>query len=49
MSISTWVYFWKPLEEVLRKIADAGYTKLEIWADKANLQREMLIMYSSEA
>lgn len=37
MSISTWVYFWKPLEEVLRKIADTGYTKVEIWADKAHL------------
>ncbi len=37
LSISTWVYFWEPLEQVLRKIADAGYSKVEIWADKTHL------------
>jgi len=35
--ISTWVYFWEPLEQVLRKIADAGYTNVEIWGDKTHL------------
>ena len=37
LSISTWVYFWEPLEQVLRKIADTGYTNVEIWGDKAHL------------
>jgi len=37
LSISTWVYFWEPLEQVLRKIADTGYSKIEIWADKTHL------------
>lgn len=36
-SISTWVYFWKPLEEVLDDIAEAGYSNVEIWADKTHL------------
>lgn len=49
LSISTWVYFWEPLEYVLREIAEAGYSKVEIWADKANLQKEMWIIYSSKA
>ena len=37
LSISTWVYFWQPLEQVLRKIADTGYTNVEIWGDKTHL------------
>ena len=37
LSISTWVYFWEPLEQVLRKIADTGYTNVEIWGDKTHL------------
>jgi len=37
LGISTWVYFWKPLEDVLRKIADTGYSNVEIWADKTHL------------
>jgi len=35
--ISTWVYFRKPLEEVLDDIAEAGYSNVEIWADKTHL------------
>jgi len=37
ISISTWVYYWEPLKEVLEKIANAGYLNVEIWADKAHL------------
>lgn len=37
IGISTWVYFWQPLEQVLRKIADTGYTNVEIWGDKTHL------------
>jgi sugar phosphate isomerase/epimerase len=37
VGISTWVYFWRPLEDVLLKIADAGYSNVEIWADRAHL------------
>ena len=37
LSISTWVYFWQPLEQVLRKIADTGYANVEIWGDKTHL------------
>lgn len=37
LSISTWVYFWEPLEQVLGKIADTGYTNVEIWGDKTHL------------
>jgi sugar phosphate isomerase/epimerase len=37
IGISTWVYFWRPLAEVLREIAEAGYSYIEIWGDKAHL------------
>ena len=37
LSVSTWVYFWQPLEGILRKIANAGYSNIEIWADKSHL------------
>jgi sugar phosphate isomerase/epimerase len=37
LGISTWVYFWKSLEDVLRKIADTGYPNVEIFADKCHL------------
>jgi len=37
ISISTWVYFWEPLKDVLEKIADTGYLNVEIWADRAHL------------
>jgi len=37
IGISTWVYFWRPLVEVLREIAKAGYSYIEIWGDKAHL------------
>lgn len=37
LSISTWVYFWEPLEQVLGKIADTGYSHVEIWGDKTHL------------
>jgi sugar phosphate isomerase/epimerase len=37
VGISTWVYFWRPLTEVLRDIAEAGYSNVEIWADKTHL------------
>ena len=37
IGISTWVYFWKPLEEVLDDIANAGYSYVEIWADRTHL------------
>ena len=37
IGISTWVYFWRPLTEVLREIAKAGYSYIEIWGDKAHL------------
>lgn len=37
VGISTWVYFWRPLKEVLRDIAEAGYSNVEIWADKTHL------------
>lgn len=37
IGISTWVYFWRPLAEVLREIAKAGYSYIEIWGDKAHL------------
>lgn len=37
LGISTWVYFWKPLEDVLRKIADTGYSTIEIFADNCHL------------
>jgi len=35
--ISTWVHFWRPLEKVLKDIAGAGYTNVEIWGDKTHL------------
>lgn len=37
IGISTWVYFWRPLREVLRDIAEAGYSNVEIWGDKTHL------------
>lgn len=37
IGISSWVYFWRPLTEVLREIAKAGYSYIEIWGDKAHL------------
>lgn len=37
VGISTWVYFWRPLTEVLRDIAEAGYANVEIWAEKTHL------------
>jgi len=37
IGISTWVYFWRPLREVLRDIVKAGYSNVEIWADKTHL------------
>lgn len=37
IGISTWIFFWRPLTEVLRDIAEAGYSKVEIWADKTHL------------
>lgn len=37
LGISTWVYFWKPLEDVLRKIADTGYSTIEIFANNCHL------------
>ncbi len=37
IGISTWVYFWRPLAEVLREIANVGYSYIEIWGDKAHL------------
>lgn len=37
VGISTWVYFWRPLTEVLRDVAEADYSYVEIWADKSHL------------
>lgn len=37
IGISTWVYFWRPLREVLKDIAEVGYPHVEIWADKTHL------------
>ncbi|MFQ5835936.1 MAG: sugar phosphate isomerase/epimerase family protein, partial [bacterium] len=37
IGISTWVYFWRPLKEVLKDIVEATYSYVEIWADKTHL------------
>ena len=37
VGISTWVYFWRPLTEVLKDIVEATYSYVEIWADKTHL------------
>jgi len=37
IGISTWVYFWRPLREVLKDIAEVGYPHMEMWADKTHL------------
>lgn len=37
IGISTWVYFWKSLENVLRNIAEVGYSNVEIFADETHL------------
>jgi len=37
IGISTWVYFWRPLREVLKDIAEVGYPHVEMWADKTHL------------
>ncbi len=37
IGISTWVYFWRPLAEVLSDIAKAGYGCVEIWAEGTHL------------
>jgi len=37
VGISTWVYFWRPLTEVLKDIVEATYPYVEIWADKTHL------------
>jgi len=37
IGISTWVYFWRPLEETLRKIAKVGYPYVELWGDEGHL------------
>jgi sugar phosphate isomerase/epimerase len=37
IGISTWVYFWRPLREALKDIAEVGYPHVEMWADKTHL------------